>query len=84
VRVDGGVLVVSNYWREWRVPFGLVTAITQNRWINLRPITVRLRADVGCGTRVVFLPPTRFRARIWREDPEVEELRRLVGLCTTR
>lgn len=80
VRVDSGALVVSNYFREWRVPFDLVTDVTQNRWVNGRPITVRLRADMGCGYRIVFLPQARLRWRTWREDPEVNELRRLAGL----
>lgn len=84
VRVADGALLVSNYRREWRVPFGLVTHVSQNRWINVRPITLHLRADVGFGTRIVFLPPTRLYLHVWREDPEVEALRRLIGLAAPR
>lgn len=83
VRVDGGALVVSNFLREWRVPFSLIADVRQNRWINVRPITIRLRADVGFGARIVLMPPVRFRLRFWREDPEVDELRRVIGLGTT-
>jgi hypothetical protein len=81
VRVENEVLLVSNYWHEWRIPFGAVAKVTQNRWINIRPITVHLRADVGCGTRVVFMPPSRWRVLFWREDPEVDDLRRLAGIA---
>jgi len=75
---DDGVLVVSGYFgREWRVPGNLITDVRQNRWLKLRPITVRLRSDVGCGTRFTFTPPYRmFRQwTFWKEDPEVAELR---------
>lgn len=77
---DEGELVISNYFREWRVPVGLVTEVTQSRWLKHRPITVRLRIDPGCGTRVVFVPPMRLRMLFWREDPEVEKLRELAGI----
>lgn len=81
VRVgDDDTLIVSNYMQEWRVPFGLITSVTQNKWLKMRPITVRLRADVGCGTRVVFMPPLRLRFIFWHEDPEVAELRELAGI----
>jgi hypothetical protein len=76
---DGGILV-SNYIREWRIPFGMLEDVTQNRWMNLRPITIRLRADVGCGMTVRFMPPVRWILFFWRVDNEVSELRRLAGL----
>jgi len=76
---DGGSLLVSNYFSEWVVPAGLITAVTQNRWIKLRPITIQLRTDPGCGTRVVFMPPLRIIFRFWHEDPEVDELRTLAA-----
>lgn len=84
VRLENGGLIVSNYLREWRIPLSLVAEVTQNRWINARPITIRLRADVGCGTRIVFIPRWHFRLGFWREDPEVEELRRLMGVGVVR
>jgi hypothetical protein len=77
---DAGDLVVSNYLHEWRVPVSLITEVKQNRWLKMRPITLRLRADMGCGTSVMFMPPSRLRFRFWQEDPEVEELRQLAGI----
>ena len=76
---DGESLLVSNYLREWEIPVGLITAVTQNRWLKLRPITIHLRIDPGCGTRVVFMPPLRLNFLFWREDPEVNELRALAA-----
>ncbi|HEY9428923.1 MAG TPA: hypothetical protein VIR34_17315 [Gemmatimonadaceae bacterium] len=76
---DGESLLVSNYFQEWKVPAGLITSVTQNRWLKLRPITIHLRIDPGCGTRVMFMPPLRINFLFWREDPEVEELRTLAS-----
>lgn len=77
---DGETLLISNFFDEWRVPIGLVSEVTQNRLIKLRPITIHLRIDPGCGTQVTFMPPVRINFRFWRDDPEVEELRRLAAL----
>jgi len=83
VRVeDHGALVVSGYFgREWRVPASLITSVTQNRWLQMRPITVALRSDVGFGTKFTFAPPRRMFAQ-WRfqtDDPEADELRDLTA-----
>jgi hypothetical protein len=76
---DGQSLLISNYLQEWTVPAGLITDVTQNRWLKLRPVTIHLRFDPGCGTRVMFMPPLRLNFLFWREDPEVEELRALAS-----
>jgi hypothetical protein len=81
VRLSDGAILVSNYFNEWRVPFGLIESVSQNRWLQQRPVTIRLRADVGCGTTVKFLPPHRwYLFRFWKEDPLVSELRGLAGI----
>ena len=81
VRLSDGALLVSNYFNEWRVPFALIESVSQNRWIQNRPVTVHLRTDVGCGTTVKFLPHRRwFLFRFWREDPVVAQLRELAGI----
>lgn len=82
VRLDDGALLVSNFRTEWRVPYALIAGVTQNRWIKLRPITIRLKRDVGCGEQIVFMPYVRLRWRFRDEDPEVDELRTLAGLNT--
>lgn len=58
----------------------LITGVAQNRWLELRPTTIHLRIDPGCGTRVMFIPPLRINLLFWREDPEVEELRALASM----
>lgn len=76
---DGESLMVSNYLQEWKVPVALISEVTQNRWLKLRPITIHLRIDPGCGRRLMFMPPLRINFLFWREDPEVEELRALAS-----
>ena len=80
VSVEGDDLIVSNYAKEWRVPLTNISAVTQNRWINLRPITIHFREETPFGQTAVFMPPARWRVLFWNEDPEVDELRRRAGL----
>jgi hypothetical protein len=81
VRVVDGALLVSNYVHEWRVPFALISEVSQGGWMfNTVPIIIQLREDVGCGTKLRFLPLARWRLHFWSEDPLVDELSRLAGL----
>lgn len=82
VSLEDDALLVSNFRTEWRIPYSLIADVTQNRWIKLRPISIRLTRDVGCGETVVFMPYVRLRWRFRDEDPEVEELRGLAGVRT--
>jgi hypothetical protein len=80
VRVEEDALLVSNYIKEWRVPFALIESVSQAQRFNPFEITIRLRADVGCGKTVVFALPNRLGIKLGTENPQVKELRRLVGL----
>ena len=77
VEMRAGRLFVSNYFREWEIFPSDIESVVQSRWVNSRPIRVRLRREVdGLGTRFDFIPPRRVMFRFWREDPQVEQLRR--------
>lgn len=78
VELRDGRLYVSNYRREWEIVPRDILSVRQNRWVNARPIRVTLRHDVDeLGSAFTFIPPTRpMRFRFWREDPQVDELRR--------
>ncbi len=79
-RVVDGALLVSNYIHEWRIPFALISDVSQSGWMfNSIPIIIRLREDVGCGTKVRILPLARWRLPFSSEDPVFDELRRLAG-----
>ena len=80
VEMRAGRLFVSNYLREWEIFPSDIESVKQNRWVNSRPIRVRLRREIdGLGTRFDFIPPQRAMLRFWREDPQVEQLRRFAG-----
>ena len=75
VRTDGSALYVSNYLKEIRVPFDGVADVTENRWINIHPVTIHLRAATEFGDRITFMPKIRIFG--WRSHPVVAELRGL-------
>ena len=76
VRVDEQLLYVSNYRDEISVPFGMIADVTENRWINIHPVTVHFRAPTDFGSQITFMPKARMFA-MFSSDPAVEELRRL-------
>ena len=75
VELDDSALYVSNYLRETSVPLEDIDEVRENRWVNIRPVTVTFRTDTDFGNRIVFMPTTRWWG-FWREHPVVEELRR--------
>jgi len=80
VRIDERQLFVSNYLRELCIPFSAVREVSQNRWLNIRPITIYFRDTTEFGDRATFMPKMRFAIRFWHVDPVVDELKRLAGL----
>lgn len=75
VRYRDGHLYASNFRREIEILPGDITAVTQNVWVNVRPVTIQLRAPTTFGRRIRFIPPLRALSRFWEEDPIVSELR---------
>ncbi|MGZ5872754.1 MAG: hypothetical protein ACXWKP_11665 [Bradyrhizobium sp.] len=78
VRMDERQVYVSNYFREIHIPFGAITDVRQNRWLNSRPITIYFRDATEFGDKATFMPKQRIQ--FWRIDPVVEELKQLAGL----
>lgn len=77
VATDADGLVVSNYAREIRVPWGSISTVTASRMINPPHITVTFDHDIGFGTSIIFMPLVRF---VWpfQEHPGAQELRDLI------
>ena len=73
VRIDREFLYVSNYRREIAVPLSAIEAVTENRWINIHPVTVRFRVPTEFGQAITFMPTARFWG--WSSHPVVQELR---------
>src|ERR1700733_3829986 len=76
LRTDGRNLYVSNYRKEITVPVNLIDHVTENRWINIRPVTVHLRGDTELGGKIVFIPKSCFIFP-WTPHPVVGEIERL-------
>jgi hypothetical protein len=86
VEIDEQWLYVSNFLREIRVPLADIEEVTENRWINIRPITVEFRRETEFGSSIIFMPPRRWK--FWQPHPVVGELeaatRRARGLPPER
>jgi len=75
VRTDSSAIYVSNYFKEVRIPVDAIQTVTENRWINIHPVTIHLREATTFGDRIVFMPTVRFFP--WGSHPVVKELREL-------
>jgi hypothetical protein len=77
VCVGDGVLHISNFRKEIVVPLTLVERVTENRWVNIHPVTIHFRDDTEFGRKVSFMPKSRVMF-FWSSHPVVGELRRMV------
>jgi len=84
LQLRDGRIYASNYRREVEIAPGEIESITQNVWINIRPVTLHLRHETSFGKRICFLPPSRAVLAFWKEDPIVDELRQFAGVEQTR
>src|SRR5438552_17309498 len=75
VRIEDSAIYVSNYLKEIRIPFDAVADVTENRWLNIHPVTIHLRSATEFGDRITFMPKIRIFS--WRSHPVVAELREL-------
>jgi hypothetical protein len=74
-RLDDAAIYVSNYFKEVRIPLDAIREVTENRWINIHPVTIYFRYATPFGDRIIFMPTIRFFG--WRSHPVVRELRDL-------
>ena len=83
IRMDSHALYVSNYSTEVVVPLTNVTEVTENRWINIHPVTIHFHADTEFGSHVTFMPKVRWFA-FWSSHPVVEKIQRAADLAGGR
>jgi hypothetical protein len=81
--MDDRALYISNYVREIVVPLANVAEVSENRWINIHPVTLAFYTDTELGSRIVFMPKVRWFA-FWSSHPVVEDIRRAVARATGR
>jgi hypothetical protein len=79
VRVDSKNLYISNYRREISIPVTMIADVTENRWINIHPVTVHFHSVTEFGQKITFMPTVRYFT-LWSSHPVVAELRSLAGL----
>ena len=78
VLLDGGTLVVSNYFHEDRIPLSAIIDVRQGRFD--RTVTIELSDPNPFNGTVSFMPAGRSRVAFWKEDAIVPELRVLASL----
>ena len=82
VRVDGKTFYVSNYRKEIALPLGSVERVSENRWINIHPVTLYLRRPTDFGSKIMFMPKMKMFL-LWRSHPVVAEIKHMVALAQT-
>ena len=81
VSIDGSSLVISNYLKEIVVPLQELESVSENRWINIHPVTLAFRRETDFGRSVVFMPRMRWFSFL-SSHPVVDELCTAAGLAT--
>jgi hypothetical protein len=76
VSVDENFLYVSNYLKEIAIPLSEIQDVTENVWVNIHPVTIRLNSPSEFGDKIVFMPSVRFFA-FFSSHPVVDELKEL-------
>src|SRR5690349_4561263 len=74
VELDDKALYISNYRKDIVVPLQDVAEVTENRWINIHPVTIRFHRETEFGGSIVFMPKVRWFG-FFSSHPVVAELR---------
>jgi len=75
VGYSGKELVISNYWREARIPFDQVEVVEPVWWYRGRLVRIQLRSESPFGQVVYYLPKWGFIRCLWSSpDKELREL----------
>jgi len=76
VRIDANNLYVSNYFKEIVTPLNNIHSVTENRWLNIHPVTIHFKKSTHFGDKISFMPTIRYFA-FWSSHPVVSRLRSL-------
>jgi hypothetical protein len=74
VAISDHSLVISNYLTTIQVPLSELDRVTENRWINIHPVTLHFRSPTAFGTSVVFMPKVRWLG-LFSSQPVVDDIR---------
>ena len=81
VRMDYKALYISNYTKEITVPLRDVAEVTENRWVNIHPVTIHFHSVTEFGESIVFMPKTRIFV-FWSSHPVVEEIQQAANVVS--
>jgi hypothetical protein len=76
VTIDGKDLIVSNYFREVRIPFGNISRVSQSKALREKMVRIDFNIPTPFGRNIRFVPGMSFTLP-WKEHPIVAELRGL-------
>ena len=77
VWVDGKKIYISNYLKKITLPLNTIKSVSENRWINIHPVTIYFRRPTEFGSKIMFMP--KFRMFLfWGSHPVVNEIKRMV------
>jgi hypothetical protein len=76
VSIDNEFLYVSNYLKEITIPLSNIYFVTENRWVNIHPVTIHLRSPSEFGDKITFMPKIRLFP-FFGSHPVVKELKAL-------
>jgi hypothetical protein len=77
VSLSKGSLCVSNFVREIVIPTNMIARVSENRWINIHPVTIHFRCPTEFGDSITFMPKMQFF--MWRSHPVVAELMQIAS-----
>ena len=82
VRIDADNLHVSNFRRQITVPLRSISKVTENKFVNVHPITIHFRTRTEFGDSITFMPigGSLAPSSHWRSHPVVGELLRATRL----
>jgi hypothetical protein len=82
VSVDEGFLYVSNYLDEVSVPLSEIGNVSENRWLNIHPVTIHLKSPTKFGSRIKFMPKVKPSSTFGTHPvvTELEDLAKLAGM----
>jgi len=68
-------LRISNYISTITVPYSQILEVRECKWVNIRPITIRLKQPCKFGRAIRFMPRGQFLILLWRDHPVATFLR---------
>ena len=77
VRVKNEKLLISNYIKKIQIPLTEISNVSENGFINIRPVTIHFKEQTEFGQKITFMPFARFA--LFSSHPVVKELEEIMN-----